>query len=168
MKGALLVSAPLFHLQTFILYVALFIGRQFAVRKNFFIKSAAYFRFTYVYLIYIIIILFILLIYRDYIFTKLLYYVSFEGNLFGLLALAVASILTFKRIAHPSLAIASLGVVSLIIGDERVNMIGYIAYAYYCVTLYKTSNIYYLALGVYFSYKSIGYVHRIIEFGSGF
>ncbi len=164
-----LLFAPLFHAQTLIIYASISIGKIFQIlRGDNYLKK----KFSKKYICYFfgisIFILVIVIYYTGYIYNKLMAYMNFDGNISALLVLTIITILTFRTMIQPIIAVGSLCVAAFIIGESRVNMIGYMVYAFYCITYFRTKNIYFLVISLYLSYKSIGYISNILEFGNGF
>lgn len=161
--------APLFHVQTLILYSPVFItdillggnrsfwavGKFFSRRNVIIISSFCFFA-----------IIFFL---RDYIIKKAYgYSTNSQSDLFNITVLTAISFMTFGRNLNPSIAVASLSMIIIVVGDSRVNMIGYMIYLYYCFEHRKANSVFFILISLYFSYKSISFVDKIIQYGDGF
>ncbi len=56
----------------------------------------------------------------------------------------------------------------LLIGGERVNMIGYFVFLYYALPVKKGFNIGIISTSVYFLFASVGFTINVLEYGDGF
>lgn len=164
-----LFLAPATHLQTIILYISLIIpnsllkssGATKRVLKNKLIRNTI--------IISTIFSLFIFMIFfREYLLNKSSAYMEQDSNVAMITLLTFISAVTFRRNIIPTLSILPLILAAFILGESRINMIGFMVYFYYVITLNKSLDPAFLIIMSYLSYKSIGFVDNIIHTGNGF
>lgn len=82
--------------------------------------------------------------------------------------LLVVALACLPRKLEAFLMLLACAVASLALGEDRVNMIAFSLFIYFCIRDRRTSHPAVLALMLYFSFKTIGYVQLIFARGDGF
>ncbi|WP_309089051.1 hypothetical protein [Phenylobacterium sp.] len=59
-------------------------------------------------------------------------------------------------------------VAAYVVGDERVNMMGYLVFLYFFLVEGRTWNIAFLAANAYFVWKSVPFITDVLEYGTGY
>lgn len=165
-RAILFLAAPFTHVQTLVVYAAAAVGLLFDARSTVSILGRTRSRTSIS--IFAAIILIIFIWQHEYIIAKIAAYADSGGDIFVMLGITALTYLTFPNRINLVLSIGSLCIASFVLGGERINMMGYILYAYYCFTYNRGNSPYLAVMSIYVSYKSIGYVQSIFSVGHGF
>lgn len=92
---------------------------------------------------------------------------SVVDSVSGLALCGIALVILHNRYAVFA-AMAPLVILTFILGSDRMNMITFTVFIYFCLNQSKTSHPIVLLILAYFSFKSIGFVDNILKFGNGF
>lgn len=169
-RYAFLVCAPAAHIQTVIIYITLIAPTIMFKSSNLINNNVKYKKLirNLILAASLAMLLMFVILYQDYIVNKALAYMDSENNILMISSLVIASAITFRKNFVPTISLLPLIFAVLILGGSRVNMIGFVVYFYYVVTLRKSLDPAFLVIMMYLSFKSIGFVDNIIQTGNGF
>lgn len=167
-RFVLFLLAPLLHVQSIMLYVPMVIYSTASIITSQTSRSSSRLKGLFVIIVSLIVISAIMIVFRSYILKKISTSSYQSGDLYGVILLTMAAYFTFRNDIKPTIAIASVSIFVLFVGDSRVNIIAYFLYMHYCLIGRKTGDIFFIAISLYMSYKSISYVGNIYAFGTGF
>ena len=172
----LLIVSPFAHLQSAILFPSLLLGvyskniryqlikllkGKIAINKNYFATSV----------VATIFIFLILSIQFDAIVNKALSYISYDfllNSVYKLLVLSLILLIATKDRFRMILVILPLIPATLLLGDERLNMIAFTLGIYFLMIERRLSHPLILMLLLYFSIKGIDFLYRVFVHGSGY
>ncbi|WP_340245672.1 hypothetical protein [Sulfitobacter pontiacus] len=164
--------APLFHFQMLVNYASLFLGRLAELRAKDLKKKSTLLPLTTLTIIAAFSAKYVVDSFGDPIFDKFEHYSSIQiftlddiSKVIGLIIVSLALGVRFSILFAYMFPIA-VGVV--ILGPERVNMIGFVTVLLVAAKVDKLMNPIFLILLSYFSFKTIGFVGNILTHGNGF
>lgn len=96
------------------------------------------------------------------------YEASGISEVFQVLVLLAVALFVAKDKFRVFLVVSSMVVFVILLGGNRVNMIAFSLVFYFITLERRVSSPLFLLLLAYFSYKSIGFVYNILEYGNGF
>ncbi len=89
-------------------------------------------------------------------------------SVYKLLVFYFMTLVYSRRRSEATILFIPLFIAALMIGDERVNMLGYFIFLYYAIPINKGFNVGIVLSSVYFLYRTIIFVHNVIVNGNGF
>lgn len=97
------------------------------------------------------------------------YYANLDpAETFDLVLVLIVGLVALRSKARFFVEIVFLMAVAMVVGDERVSMIGITLLAYNAIEQRRTMHPAIILILGYFSYKSIAFVQRIFDVGTGF
>ncbi len=164
--------APLFHFQTVINYASWFSSRFFRVKLSAFKKRSFQLKMGFYFIVGVFSINYVLTRYGIAVSDKLAYYFASAGDgAFGIakgLLLIISGFLMRIRFVTVFSYFLPILFAAALLGPERVNMIGFVMFFYLACQEKKLGHPIFIAILLYFSFKSIGFVDNILTFGTGY
>ncbi len=160
----LIYISPLAHLQASIFVAPKII--LFLYDTNF-KKISGFFRNVFIIIFFFILFYFL----KDGLISKFKsHYISSWDitQVFQLSILLLIYLIITKKLKNSFLIFIPLFFLAIIIGNERVNMIGFTFITFILMKSNKLNHPLYISLLIYFVYKSFIFISTIIEFGDGF
>lgn len=155
------------HIQVLVVYAMLFF-REFLIE---FIKIITSRRVSFFFLISLITFFLVLVVMSGQIIEKFSAYVTTGFDIQSVYKLLVFYFMTLvysRRRSEATISFIPLFIAALMIGDERINMLGYFVFLYYAIPINKGFNVGVTLTSAYFLYKTIIFVHNVIVNGNGF
>ena len=157
------------HAQLFIIYAAMIFNKSLIELKRVLSSGNIQKKF----LISIICLFFVIILMFNQISHKFLLYFAMKddfyiSNLFKLSVFLILALIYSKRKTETISLFFPLFIVAFILGADRINLYGYFIFLYYALPINKGFNIGIIVTSVYFAYKSVFFVIKILETGNGF
>ncbi|MCA0978738.1 hypothetical protein LCM19_10215 [Qipengyuania flava] len=84
------------------------------------------------------------------------------------LALCGIALAIFRNRTKVFVTLAPLIALTFVLGSDRMNMVTFTTFIYLCLVEEKTKNPAVLAIMIYLSFKSIGFISNVLKYGNGF
>ena len=94
-----------------------------------------------------------------------------QGGLIDILsglALCGAALAIFNNRTKVFVTFAPLIALTFVLGSDRMNMVTFTTFIYLCLVENKTKHPAVLAIMIYLSYKSFGFIDNVLKYGNGF
>lgn len=156
--------SPLVHLQSLIFVVPKIFF--FFINSNFKKISSLYRNFSLA--AFFILVLYFL---KDGLLRKFFSYYENSVDIsqtFQLSILALVYLIITKKLKNTLFIFIPLLLLVIIIGNERVNMVGFTFITFLLMRSYKLNHPLYITLLIYFVFKSYSFISNIINYGDGF
>ena len=169
----LAIVAIMAHIQLIILYTAQLFSASMQSFMTGIKISKSFYKDAFLYLFVALLVVAAWTVLGDHLIYKLGAYTVREHNnsIFGVWKSCVFLVLAliysrekFKTVCAFSIVIASV----IIVGPDRVNMMAYVLFMFYALQYKRGVNVGVAITSIYFAFKSIGFVLRIIYNGHGF
>ena len=160
----LIYLSPLAHLQSIILIVPKLLSD---FQKSNLKRISSLFRNIFLFGIFASIIFFL----KDGLIEKFSEYYSSSWNFLEIIQLLILMTVYFiitKKLKESLLIFIPLFFIAIILGNERVNMIGFVLATFLLMRNYKLNHPLYILLLFYFVVKSYFFINNIIFYGDGF
>ena len=160
----LIYLSPLAHLQSMVLIVPKFLSD---FQKSNLKRVSSLFRNIFLFGIFASIIFFL----KDGLIEKFSEYYSSSWNFLEIIQLLILMTVYFiitKKLKESLLIFIPLFFIAIILGNERVNMIGFVLATFLLMRNYKLNHPLYIMLLFYFVVKSYFFINNIIFYGDGF
>lgn len=160
----LIYLSPLAHLQSMVLIVPKFLSD---FQKSNLKRISSLFRNIFLFGIFASIIFFL----KDGLIEKFSEYYSSSWNFLEIIQLLILMTVYFiitKKLKESLLIFIPLFFIAIILGNERVNMIGFVLATFLLMRNYKLNHPLYILLLFYFVVKSYFFINNIIFYGDGF
>lgn len=160
----LIYLSPLAHLQSMVLIVPKFLSD---FQKSNLKRISSLFRNIFLFGIFASIIFFL----KDGLIEKFSEYYSSSWNFLEIIQLLILMTVYFiitKKLKESLLIFIPLFFIAIILGNERVNMIGFVLATFLLMRNYKLNHPLYILLLFYFVIKSYFFINNIIFYGDGF
>ena len=156
--------SPLAHLQSTIFVAPKII--LFLYDTNF-KKISGFFRNAFIIIFFFILFYFL----KDALIAKINNYYNSSWNISQIFQLSILFLVYWiitKNFKNSFLIFVPLFFLAFIIGNERVNMIGFTFITFLLMKSNKLNHPLYIALLIYFVYKSFVFINNIVKYGDGF
>lgn len=169
-RRAFMVVAPLAHFQAILLYLMVLAGFAAKTKVRVVVKKRAFKIAVLAAPLAIFMVLVFLAVFGPSLLSKATYYLRSlsPANAANIIFLIFVSMLVLDDKFRILLILLSSAVVAVLLGGDRVNMIAVVIFFYFCVVQKKTLHPLALIVMLYFSLKSLGYVAKVYQSGSGF
>jgi hypothetical protein len=163
------IASPLTHSQNIIVYASALFKDYSNSLFNVFKTGRINLKQIFVLSTFSLSIIYITLSSLDTIVAKFSVYQVFGINdMIPMLLLATAAIFVSKRKMESFLALVPIIIGAYLLGGDRMNMIGFMIFAFLITKERRTFHPVFLIIMAYFSYKSVGYLDGTFRYGDGF
>ena len=169
----LAIASIMAHIQLIILYAAQLFSASMQSFMTGIKISKSFYKDAFLYLFAALLVVAAWTVLGDHLIYKFGAYTERDHNnsIFGIWKSCVFLVLTliysrekFKIVCAFSIVIASV----IIVGPDRVNMMAYVIFMFYALQHNRGVNVGVAITAIYFAFKSVGFVSRIIYNGHGF
>lgn len=164
--------APAAHFQSLVNYFSYLSASLFSVRISDVLKKRSVFEFLgmmFGVALFFLFSFFFFVGFMEPIFHKFqVYNERADGEIYKLLIVLFLGLIVCKKKLIVFGGLLPIFLAALLVGPERVNMIGFVMLMYFVVQERKANHPLVIMLLAYFSWKSFGFVESIVETGSGF
>jgi len=170
-RNILLFFSPMAHFQALLFFPSIIFNVLEKDVKSFFMRFTIRKSSFRVVMAAMVPFFFMALFFWDGVFTKISWYVNRDTSVFELaniLILSIVAVLATKHKLRILMILLPFYPMIALLGGIRVNMLAVVAVIYFLMVEKKLNHPAMVALLIYFSFKSIPFVHNVIVYGNGF